>query len=211
MNLEELKKRKKERGYTYIQMSQLSGVPQGTLQKIFSGETVNPRYDTMIALESLLDETDDMSIHQLICGEVYRQIANFLMEWEGRGISFVAPLDVQLDCNEKTTVQPDVMILCDKDKIKRGRIIGAPDFILEVTSFFAGKEDYAIKANKYMDAGVREYWIVNPYQKQLTVYNFNKRHFPMACGLDEPVPIGIYHGALKISFDYINQWIAQYC
>lgn len=56
MTIQEMKDKKRERGYTYAQMSELSGVPLGTIQKIFSGETENPRYDTLMALERLFTE-----------------------------------------------------------------------------------------------------------------------------------------------------------
>lgn len=53
MTIEEMKDKKKEKGYSYEQMADLSGIPLGTIQKIFSGETKSPRYDTLIALEQL--------------------------------------------------------------------------------------------------------------------------------------------------------------
>ena len=56
MTVEEMKKRKQEKGYTYAQIAELSGVPLGTIQKIFSGETVSPRYDTLQALEQLFTD-----------------------------------------------------------------------------------------------------------------------------------------------------------
>ena len=56
MTISEMKEKKKEKGYTYAQMSVLSGVPLGTIQKIFSGETESPRYDTLQALEQLFSE-----------------------------------------------------------------------------------------------------------------------------------------------------------
>lgn len=254
MTLEELKKCKKAKGYTYARMSELSGIPLGTIQKIFSGETVNPRYDTMQALENLFDDTGSMvvreaatymvytqgnytvddyfalpdeqrvelidgyfydmasptGLHQLIGGEIHRQIANFIMDKGGDCIPFIAPLDVQLDCDEKTMVQPDVIILCDEDKLKNGRIFGAPDFLLEVISPSTKKKDFTIKVHKYMNAGVREYWIINPYSKQLFVFGFENEDCPIIYNLNSPVPIGIYNGELEISFKHISKWIEKY-
>ncbi len=60
MTLEELKRRKNEMGYTYAQMAKMTGVPLGTIQKIFTGETANPRYDTMQALEQLFEDPDSL-------------------------------------------------------------------------------------------------------------------------------------------------------
>lgn len=162
MTIEEMKQIKKEKGYSYAQISKLTGIPLGTVQKIFSGETTVPRYDTRLALEGLFtdknahmvreeaasyhikkqgeytlddyyawpeDERIELidgviynksaptSTHQGAAGEIYRQIANFIIENKGKCKPFVSPIDVQLDCDNKTMVQPDVIIVCDRDKI----------------------------------------------------------------------------------------------
>ena len=59
MNLEELRKRKMALGYTNEQIAQLSGVPLSTVQKIFAGVTQQPRYETLLALERVLDKGTD--------------------------------------------------------------------------------------------------------------------------------------------------------
>lgn len=64
------------------------------------------------------------------------------------------PVDVQLDCDNKTMVEPDVGIICDPSKIKRFGIYGAPDFVLEVISPSTKKRDYALKLSKYMGSWV---------------------------------------------------------
>ena len=60
---------------------------------------------------------------------------------------FVSPVDVQLDCDNKTIVQPDVLILCDKSKYTLARIVGAPDFVAEVLSKSTRQKDIFIKTN----------------------------------------------------------------
>ena len=60
-----------------------------------------------------------------------------------------------------TIVQPDVFIICDPDKNKDKYIDGAPDFILEVLSPVTKGKDFLIKFNKYMETGVREYWLLD--------------------------------------------------
>lgn len=251
MTVEEMKRIKKEKGYTYAMMAEMSGVPLGTIQKIFSGETESPRYDTLIALENIFRQDtvvreeaiygahtqgrytiddyrelpDDQRVelidgyffemlaptvlHQRIAGEVHRQIANFIMDKGGNCQPLIAPVDIQLDCDEWTMVQPDVVILCNDDKARRWGIYGAPDFVLEVISPSTKKKDYTKKLFKYMNARVREYWILDPYKKILIVYEFEKEECPTIYGLDKAVPVGIYDGELQIHFEHIAKWIEQ--
>ncbi len=252
MTIQEMKEKKKEKGYTYAQMAALSGIPLGTIQKIFSGETEHPRYDTLQALEQLfkkpsvikeqtspyqadrnghytLDDyyalPDDQRVelidgyffemnsptfgHQSIGGEIYRQIANFIMEHGGSCRPFIAPVDVQLDCDNKTMVQPDVGIICDPSKIKRFGIYGAPDFIVEVLSPSTQKKDMITKLVKYADAGVREYWLVDFPRQKVLVYSFEKDEFPVIYGFNQPIPLGIYDGKLKIDFSNIAKWLEE--
>lgn len=147
--------------------------------------------------------------HQSIGGEIYRQIANFIMERGGACRPFIAPVDVQLDCDDKTMVQPDVGIVCDPSKIQQFGIYGAPDFLVEVLSPSTRKKDLTLKVAKYMEAGVREYWIVDITQQRLLVYFFESEVYPVIYGLEKPVPIGIYDGALAIDFSNIAKWIRE--
>jgi len=259
MTVEEMKQKKLEKGYSYAQLSQLSGIPLGTVQKIFSGETEHPRFATLQALEKVLqeypekaaalvlndsavfsygDRTEkkpgeytvkdyfalpkerrvelidgvfyDMAVptfaHQSITGELHRQIANFILDNNGSCQVVAAPIDVQLDRDDKTMVQPDVLILCDPDKILQGRVFGAPDFVLEVISLSTKRNDYFKKLAKYENAGVREYWIMDPFKKQLIVFFFEEDIYAQIHNLSESVPVHIYEGKLQIHFEHIRRW-----
>ena len=92
-----------------------------------------------------------LNVHQLIAGEIYRVIATYLRERKATCMPFIAPADVQLDCDDKTVVQPDVFVVCDRDKVPRARIFGAPDLVIEVLSPSTRKKDITIKTQKYMN------------------------------------------------------------
>jgi len=106
--------------------------------------------------------------HQLTAGEIYRQLGNWL---EGKPCRpFTAPFDVRLfpprdgadDEHDTTVVQPDVLVVCDREKLSDGRACkGAPDFVVEVASKGSRGKDFGEKKNLYEKAGVREYWVVN--------------------------------------------------
>lgn len=252
MTIQEMKEIKQERGYSYAQIAELSGVPLGTVQKIFNGETKNPRYDTIIALTKVFREPmvvletsaygvenppgsytiDDYralpdeqrvelidgyfydmaaptTFHQLMAGEVYRQIANYIMDEGGACTPFISPIDVQLDNDEKTMIQPDVVIVCKPEQIVRRNIIGAPDFVLEVISPGTRRRDYIMKLFKYEHAGVREYWIVDPYKKRVMVYFFESEVSPMIYPIDAEIPVSIYEGKLVLKFQQIAKWADQ--
>lgn len=149
-------------------------------------------------------------MHQEIAGEVYRQIASFIRKNNGKCKAFGAPVDTQLDCNNEAMIQPDITIFCDKNKNKGTHILGAPDLVMEIISKSTRKKDYTLKKNKYKNAGVREYWILDPYKRVLVIHNFEKDDPPILCGLSEPMPIGIYNGDLMIDFSRINKIIDEY-
>lgn len=109
-------------------------------------------------------------------------------------------MDVQLDCDAHTMVQPDVMVVCDREKILNRCIYGAPDLIVEVLSPSSGWKDANLKLAKYRAAGVREYWMVDIDRRKVIVYEFEKSEMPVIYGMEEQVPVGIFDGACRIDF-----------
>jgi len=112
--------------------------------------------------------------HQDIIGNIYAELRNYLRGKKCR--PFISPLDVVLFEKDKKAddsqniFQPDVFVVCDPNKISDKRINGAPDFIVEVVSPSSETHDYLRKFKVYMRYGVKEYWIVNPMKKEITVY-----------------------------------------
>ncbi len=272
MTIEEMKELKKSRGYSYEQIAEWSGIPLGTVQKIFSGVTRCPRYSTIQALENIFKEEKrasydyqsessehgsfrieengvrylagkkqgeyttedyyalpnarrvelidgvfyDMSppafVHQGVAGEIYRQIANFIRENKEECVTGVSPVDVRLDCDNRTMVQPDVLIVCDRSKIMHWGIMGAPDFVLEVLSPSTSRKDCIKKLVKYLEAGVREYWIIDPDKKKLVKYDLEEENMTpsVVCSLSGSMPVSIYQGRLEINLNLVAEMIEEY-
>jgi len=101
--------------------------------------------------------------HQEISGEIFRQLANFL---KGKPCKvFPAPFDVCLNAagdKDDTVVQPDLIVVCDKSKLDGKRCNGAPDMAVEILSPSNRKQDTVWKVNKYLQAGIHEYWMIDP-------------------------------------------------
>jgi len=81
--------------------------------------------------------------------------------------------DVFLD--EKNNFIPDIVVLCDKDKKKYKGIYGAPDLVIEILSPSTDMKDLGEKKDVYGDTGVKEYWIVDPQSKKITVYDLSDK------------------------------------
>ena len=113
--------------------------------------------------------------HQELITELLFEIKMFIRENKGPCRVLPAPLDVQLDCDDRTMVQPDIALICRSERITRKGIYGAPDFCIEVVSDSSRKRDYGIKMQKYMNAGVREYWIVDRKREKIVCYWFEGR------------------------------------
>ena len=330
MTIEEIKQKKRERGYTNEQMAALSGLPLATVQKVLGGTTKSPRYRTVAALSAVFENAGaeqsaeeyperserpgwrktgslyteaskspyeraadqlsgktwegqvlrepgtayavygqeasvredvreistiamqmadrrkyprqgtytvedylslpdtqrvelidgvffDMSApsvpHQIISGEVYSRLREFVRTKGGLCMVLVAPTDVQLDCDMRTMVQPDILIVCDRDKITRKRVFGAPDFVMEILSSSTKLKDYILKLAKYRYAGVREYWMVDAKNTQVLKYTFQLPTEEQPEGdiaiemypFEKPVPVSIFGGECTISFAEIAE------
>lgn len=113
--------------------------------------------------------------HQAISYNIERNLGNYFDGKECR--VFHAPLDVLLedkDTGEKTNVQPDIMVICDKSKFTNTNYSGVPTLIIEITSPSTAVHDNLKKLNLYQRFQVPEYWIVSPKNKTVSVYCYDK-------------------------------------
>ena len=278
MTIQEMRDKKRELGFSYEHLSELSGIPCSTIQKIFGGTTRYPRRVTIAALEKVLKGADTTSDHEtdqkvqtdytdsskminrgenrdllreagsryeagpaekrkvkysvidyfhfpagrnrceLIDGVIYdmasptalhqgmslRLAARFLAYVDDSREEcrvFTAPFDVVPDPTDKyTVVQPDVMVVCDPAKLRRGYCEGAPDLVVEILSPSTRRRDLMIKHAKYAAAGVREYWIVDIDTQTVVVYDFEHEALPHIIGFGTPVPVGIWEGKCLVDF-----------
>ena len=99
-------------------------------------------------------------------------------------------------------MEPDISVICDKDKLNDRGCVGTPDFVIEVVSKSSRKMDYTTKNALYSDAGVREYWIVDPDKSRIIVYNFEQSTMDEYSFTDS-VKAGIYNDLL-IDFNVLS-------
>ncbi|MCD8074815.1 MAG: Uma2 family endonuclease [Lachnospiraceae bacterium] len=151
----------------------------------------------------IYDMASPTYIHQAIGDSLQALFNAYIRENHGACRAFTAPVDVQLDCDDKTMIQPDVLIVCDYGKLRSGRIYGAPDLVVEILSPSTSKKDRSLKLTKYKRAGVREYWIVDPDQKRVFVYEFEKSDSYVIYSFEDSVPVGIYDGKCRVDFRQI--------
>lgn len=119
----------------------------------------------------IYDMAPPNTIHQRIVSELHYKIVDFIKKNNGSCHVFPAPFAVFLNKDNRNYMEPDLSIICDKDKIDDKGCNGAPDWIIEVVSPSTKNKDYSIKLFKYRTAGVREYWIVNPLTETVQVYD----------------------------------------
>ena len=293
MTIEEMKAIKIERGLSNKQLAELSGVPLGTLQRIFAGKTRAPRRGTVEALARILEKSapekaddrtavpgiykypshpesnklpagtvppssvsyihsqpldtpcvcetvpqygrgpftlrdylalpDDQrvelidgvfynmaaptTLHQVIVSLIEKTLLEYVMENHGPCIPLASPVDVVLDNDQYTVVQPDVFVVCDRDKFRDGRVYGAPDLVVEVLSPSTRRKDISLKLYKYTEAGVREYWIVDPPARQIAVFDLERDGaitvYGGPHGTSLKVPVSIWDQEHVVDFDTI--------
>lgn len=135
------------------------------------------------------------SEHQRIVGRIYRDISGFL---KGKTCeSFTSPFDVYLDGNESGDyVQPDITVICDANKIQHKGCVGVPDMVVEVLSPRTAKKDKSSKLRAYRRAGVRECWIVDPYNQTVEVYLIADEGnvFPTIYNKEDIISVSILEG-----------------
>jgi len=146
------------------------------------------------------------SMHQLVSGAVYRKLAEYVFIHRGKCKAGYAPFDLFLSPDDRRNVlQPDIFVICDNSKITRDGVVGTPDMVIEILSPSTRAKDCGIKLQKYMQAGVRECWLVDLEKKRVVVYLKSDDlsvedvlSMPVMYTFDDKIPVSIFDGDCKI-------------
>lgn len=130
--------------------------------------------------------------HQKISWKLHQTIGNYIDSKKGTCDVYAVPYAVFLNKDDINYVEPDLSIICDKSKINEKGCFGAPDWVIEITSPSDPQRDYGVKLFKYRTAGVREYWIVNPQKKTITVFDFEHEKRSNQYNWEDDIPVCIY-------------------
>lgn len=148
------------------------------------------------------------NIHQVLLMHIVNRLFNYIQNNNGKCVPFVAPSDVKLsEHDDKTVVQPDIFVVCDRDIAKKRFFDSAPDLVIEILSPSTKKLDLGDKMRKYKETSVREYWIVDPIQKRVVVHYFESTDIPKTYGFNAKVSVGIFGDDCVIDFAEIYRQI----
>ncbi len=142
--------------------------------------------------------------HQDLLVELIWQIKQYIRSNNGDCRVLPAPFGVYIKKDDHNFVEPDISVICDKEKLDEKGCHGAPDWIIEIVSPSSKQMDYLRKAALYRDAGVREYWIVDSQREMVTVHDANCWDSPVCHSFSEQIQVGIYQN-LYIDFPGIAE------
>lgn len=133
-------------------------------------------------------------MHQLLISELMIRIGNHIQGKKGGCHVYTSPFDVRLFGDDSTVVQPDLLVVCNKAILTDKGCSGAPDWLAEVVSASNSAHDYNTKLIQYQKAGVREYWIVDPFERKVSVMNFENPALTEQYSYEDEVPSGVLEG-----------------
>lgn len=134
-------------------------------------------------------------IHQKITFSLARKIADYIDTHHGNCEVYPGPFHVEWKKDDSNHVEPDISVICDSSKLTDRGCLGSPDWIIEVVSPSNRQMDYLIKLNTYWANGVREYWIIDPQENQIWVYQFsgvNQEFLTRSYTFQDKIKVGIY-------------------
>lgn len=141
--------------------------------------------------------------HQDILSFLHLAIGNHIANNSGECRVYPAPFAVFLFADDSKYLEPDISVICDKSKLNDRGCNGAPDWIIEIVSPGSRAMDYYTKLSLYREAGVREYWIVDPVKQAIFVYDMEQAAAPVIYSFADKIKVNIYEN-LEIDFSRLQ-------
>ena len=163
------------KGYT---IADIEALPEGERAELIDGE--------MFMMAS------PMFTHQSLLIWISVKIGQYITEKKGSCEVIPAPFSVYIADDRHNYVEPDIIVVCDQEKLDEKGCHGAPDWIIEIVSPSSKYMDYVRKLTLYQNTGVREYWLVDPGRRCITVYGFERKEGPEQYSFSDKVKAGIY-------------------
>lgn len=133
---------------------------------------------------------------------------NYVRDRKGKCKVLPAPFGVFLKNDDKNYVEPDIVVICNRDKLDNQGCHGAPDLAVEIVSPSSKTMDYYRKLEAYSTAGVREYWIIDSMKETVTVYDLEHGEAPIMYHFTDSVKVGIFE-ELIIDFSELKAYLAE--
>ena len=181
---------RKERRYT---VADIEALPEGERAELIDGKMY------MMASPTLT--------HQDILVWLSAEIFNYIRAHKGNCRVVPAPFGVYIKKDEHNFFEPDISVICDRDKLDQKGCHGAPDWVIEIVSPSSRRMDYRLKLPVYREAGVREYWIVDHHKQKITVHFLQEPIEPVIYGFTDTIKPGIYDDC-EINFARLSEYLA---
>ena len=153
----------------------------------------------------IYDMASPRRVHQDLLAELFMHFYQCTLKSERGCRVYIAPRDVRLFREDRNLFVPDIFIICDEKKNLDEYYDGAPELVTEILSPSTRSRDCTLKLNKYMEAGVKEYWIVDSVNERVMVYYFEEDVVPEIYSFDDVIPVGISKGQCEIDFGMIKE------
>ena len=163
------------KGYT---IADIEALPEGERAELIDGE--------MFRMDS------PMRTHQKILMKLAFEIELYIRNHKGSCEVYPAPFAVYIKKDNRNYVEPDILVICDEDRLDEKGCHGAPDWAVEIVSPTSIRMDYERKVKLYREAGVREYWIVDAKKQTVTVYDFEHGKETVVYPFTDRIKVGIF-------------------
>lgn len=172
-------------------VADIEALPEGERAELIDGEMF------MMAAPAL--------VHQDMLMWLGTTIRNYIAEHKGECRVLPAPFAVYIKKDQYNYVEPDISVICDRDKLDNRGCHGAPDWVIEIVSPSGRRMDYVRKLALYSEAGVRLYWIVDPARKNITVYDLGHDGAPEFHSFSDQVSVDIYEEFVIDFSEYLGE------